>query len=228
MLQMHFVVNTIMIAGNIEWIKWNPITTSDIIQIIYVLVTLGLLIAALIAMLFNRKQIETAVAGLQQAQSQYDEQNKADIVADVLYIKYFACLIIENTGHRLAKNVSINLDGSILAFLKDEGVFRNCRNNFLSVKRDIIPGKRIVYPLWCRTEDVKQHEIQKLTMIVTVEFSDNGKNCSREFHIPLQDEFLIEALPEERIASALENLKSEFKSFRSDCKSQANDVIRIE
>ena len=170
---------------------------------------------AFVAMIFNRKQIETAVAGLQQAQAQYEEQNKADIVADVQYVKGFACLIVENIGHRLAKDVSIKLNGSILVFLEKEAVFRDCRNNFLSVKRDVIPGKRIVYPLWRRASDAKQQETQKLTMGIAVEFFDNGKIFSREFPIPLHDEFLIGVLPEERIASALEELKNYFKSFHN-------------
>ena len=225
---MFFIANTIFIVGKSGWIEWTPITTSDFIQIISVVATLGLLAAAIRATIFNRKQIETAVAGLQQAQSQYEEQNKADILADVQYIKGFACLIIENIGHRLAKDVSIKLDGSILNFLNEEAMFRNCRNNILSVKRDIIPGKRIVYPLWCRISDAKQQEIQKLTMSVTIEFVDNGKNLSREFYIPLQDEFLIEALPEERIASALDGLKSDFKSFHSDYKSNINTGFRFQ
>ena len=224
---MPFIVNTILVVGKIGWLELTPIKTSDVIQIVYVLATLGLLAAAIKATIFNRKQIETAVVGLQQAQTQYEEQNKADIIADVQYIKGFACLIVENTGRRLAKDVSIKIGGSILDFLEKEALFRNCRNNFLSVKRDVIPGKRIVYPLWCRTVDDKQQEIQKLTMSVTVEFSDNGKNRLSEFLIPLQDEFLIEALPEERIASALDGLKSDFRSFRSDYKSNAHTGFRF-
>lgn len=203
----------ILTAAETPLFDWKPITTSDFIQILYFVATLWLLVFAIISAIFNKRQIKAAVDGLQQSQEQYEEQNRAEIVVDVQYIKDASCLIVENTGHRVAKDVFITLDESVFSdVLKAEDHFKDYRSVFLAAKRDMLPGKRIVHPLWFRVGETTLRELQKYSLNINIEFTDKGERISREFCIPLKNEFLVNPLPEERIAVALEKLVKKIKS----------------
>lgn len=192
----------------------SPITTSDIIQIVYVLVSLVLLFATIKCVIFSNKQVNTAIAGLYQSQVQFDIQNRANIVADIEYKSTLACLSVKNIGHQVAENVKIVLPENYLAI--DMGnnhkFIREVQESFLSVTRPIPPGKTIEFPMWFRDD------YNKLTVLdvleINIEYCCNGDKFFYEFKWPVNDDFMIFNTPLEQQVKILEKIACSLEKIR--------------
>lgn len=187
------------------FINLTPVTTSDIIQIVYVIATLGLLC-------FAYKQISTATRGLELARDQFNEQNRANVIAEIRYIRNSAALLVKNIGQTTAEHVKISIPDDFLATLSSlDNKFSSfdlgeARRKFIDTEKTIAAGASYATLLWSRTQYANVIAKHK-ELRIDVSFFSNTISLTKSFTYPIDDEFLIAYMPEERIATTLESIE---------------------
>ena len=193
------------LAAITAFINLTPVTTSDIIQIVYVIVTLGLLC-------FAYKQISTATKGLELARDQFNEQNRANVIAEIRYIRNSAALVVKNIGQTTAEHVKISIHDDFLATLSSlDNKFGSfdlgeARRKFIDTEKTIAAGAGYATLLWSRTKYANVIAKHK-ELRIDVSFFSNTIPITKSFTYPIDDEFLIAYTPEERIATTLESIE---------------------
>lgn len=150
--------------------------------------------------------------GLELARDQFNEQNRANVIAEIRYIRNSAALLVKNIGQTTAEHVKISIPDDFLATLSSlDNKFSSfdlgeARRKFIDTEKTIAAGASYATLLWSRTQYANVIAKHK-ELRIDVSFFSNTISLTKSFTYPIDDEFLIAYMPEERIATTLESIE---------------------